>query len=404
MGKRASMRPRRVDIGDQVDQVALTSTGGILVTTSDGKLICLDPEGRRIWDRARVMDIYQRLTLRVADDGRAWIGLGGVLIEINHDGRDVTTIDLDREDGERLGCFLLAPDGFYVCLCRPGYTGELEPRIIKLAPSGSSLWSAALPVGTVGYRGVVEMGVHTAWESKPKRPWRPETWVPVRYGGSEPLLLSGDRLLASFFDFPRSGIGCSYGIDPGSGVLLWTTEPAPTHTLAIAGPGRFYQGIQGYGAFETRLLGPDGSILQRWESHGYAVIDEGGRVRSVEIENCLPSRMRFVTWHEDGSVGDGPSLDEYYTTYPAISRNGVVAFWRNGELVLIDDRMVKEVIYSDPIAAKQGVMSRMLLSPDGSLVFSVGHEVWIVNAGLGSLAESPWPCGGGNLRNNPVGV
>jgi hypothetical protein len=50
------------------------------------------------------------------------------------------------------------------------------------------------------------------------------------------------------------------------------------------------------------------------------------------------------------------------------------------------------------------MMSRMLLSPDGSLVFSVGHEVWIVAAGLGSLAESPWPCGGGNLQNNPVWV
>jgi hypothetical protein len=100
----------------------------------------------------------------------------------------------------------------------------------------------------------------------------------------------------------------------------------------------------------------------------------------------------------------GPPLDEYYTTYPTISREGVVAFWRNGELVLIDDRMFKEVIYSDPLAAKQGVMSRMLLSPDGSLVFSVGHEVWIVDAGLGSLAERPWPCDGSNLQNNPVWV
>ena len=132
------------------------------------------------------------------------------------------------------------------------------------------------------------------------------------------------------------------------------------------------------------------------------MIDEDGRVRSVEMENSLPSRMRFVTLEDDGGVGDGPLLDGYYTTYPAISREGVVAFWRNGELVLIDDRMAKDVIYSDPPTAEQGVMSRMLLSPGGSLVFSVGHEVWVVDAGLGSLAESPWPCGGGNLQNNPV--
>ena len=44
----------------------------------------------------------------------------------------------------------------------------------------------------------------------------------------------------------------------------------------------------------------------------------------------------------------------------------------------------------------------MLLSPDGSLIFSVGHDVWIVDAGLGPLAKSPWPCGGGNNRYNPV--
>src|SRR5205823_2388561 len=102
-------------------------------------------------------------------------------------------------------------------------------------------------------------------------------------------------------------------------------------------------------------------------------------------------RMRFVTLRDDGSLDRGALLDGYYTTYPAISREGVVAFWRDGELVLIDDRMVKDVIYSDPAAAEQGVMSRMLLTPGGSLVFSVGHEVWIVDAGLGSLAESVWP-------------
>lgn len=274
--------------------------------------------------------------------------------------------------------------------------------MIKLDPSGSVLWSTTLPVGALGYQGVVEAGVHTGWETQPKRPWRPESWEPIRYGGSEPLLMSGDRLLASFFEFPRSGIGCCYGLDAVSGSLLWVTEPAPTHTLAVAGPGRFYQGLQGYGAFETRLLGPDGAILRRWEVHGYLVIDAGGVVRCVEMENVLPARMRYSLLLPNRDVRRGPLLEGYYTTYPLVSREGVVAFWRNGELVLIDDRMDRHVIDSDPSATKEGVLSRMLLSPWGSLVFAIGHEVRVVDVDLGPLAESPWPCGGGNVQNNPV--
>ena len=55
-------------------------------------------------------------------------------------------------------------------------------------------------------------------------------------------------------------------------------------------------------------------------------------------------------------------------------------------------------------AAEEGVLSRMLLSPWGSLVFAVGHEVRVVDAGLGPLARSPWPCGGGNIQDNPVWI
>ncbi|SIN93817.1 hypothetical protein SAMN05444166_1697 [Singulisphaera sp. GP187] len=355
-----------------------------------------------MWEREWTIRSHRPLTLRVADDGRPWVGLGDLLIEIDHDGRNLKTLDLARDDRERLGSFLLAPDGVYACLYRPGAPRTWGPRVLKLGPSGSVLWSTTLPIGAIGYTGVVEVGGGTGWEMKPKRPWQPETWEPIRYGGSEPLLLSGDRLLASLYEFPRSGIGCSYGLDAASGDLLWVTEPAPTSTLAVAGLGRFYHGLQGYGAFETRLLDHDGSVQRRWESHGFLVIDEQGRVRSLEMENRLPSRMRFVTLQDDGGVGNGPLLDGYYSSYPAISREGVVAFWRNGELVLIDDTMTKVVIYSDPLAAEQGLIGRMLLSPGGSLVFSVGYEADFAGEGLGSLAETHWPCCGGNVRNNPV--
>ncbi len=397
-------KPKRFDVGEPVLDIALASSGTIFVVTSHGKVVGIDSSGWRAWERRWPASSLHRLTLRVAHDGRPWVGHGHRLTEINHDGSDKKLIDLACDEGERLGSFLLAPDGFYVALYRPGTRRSLEPRVMKLDPSGLLLWSTTLPVGALRYQGVVEAGVHTGWKTQPKRPWRPESWEPIRYGGSEPLVLSGDRLLAGFFEFPRSGIGCCYGLDAVSGALLWVTEPAPTHTLAVAGLGCFYQGIQGYGAFETRLLGPDGDILRRWEVHGYLVIDDGGGVRCVEKENLLPSRMRYSLLLPDGDVRRGPLLDGYYTTYPLVSREKVVAFWRNGELVLIDDRMDRQVIGSDPSAAKEGVLSRMLLSPWGSLVFAIGHEILVVDAGLGPLAQSPWPCGGGNLQYNPVWI
>ncbi len=402
MTRRAGPGRRRVDVGGLVVQVALSPSGAIFAVTTSGTLIAMDPMGRCAWERRWETSRSQPLTLRVSDEGHPWVGVGGVLGEIDRDGRDLRTLAVARDDRERIGSFLLAPDGFHVLLFRPGTSDDLGPRATKLDPTGTPLWSTTLPVGTIGHRGAVEAGVRTDWEVRTKPAWRPQTWEPICYSGSEPLLRSGDRLLASFYEFPRSGIGCSYGLDAVGGDLLWATDPAPIHTLAIAGPGRFYQGHQGYGAFETRLLGPDGAVLRRWESHGHVVIGEDGRVRCVEMENVLPSRMRFVTLRDDGEVGDGPLLDGYYTTYPSISRGGIVAFWRKGELLLIGDRMAKHVIESDPRAAEEGVMSRMLLSLGGRLVFAVGTEVWIVDAGLGPPAESPWACGGGNARNNPA--
>jgi hypothetical protein len=43
----------------------------------------------------------------------------GVLIEVDHDGRDLKTPDVARDDKERLDSFSLAAGGIFACLCRP---------------------------------------------------------------------------------------------------------------------------------------------------------------------------------------------------------------------------------------------------------------------------------------------
>src|SRR4051794_12076918 len=110
----------------------------IFATTTQGKLVCLDLGGQRAWEREWGPGRRQRLTMRVSHEGRPWVGVGGSLIEIDHDGRDSGRIELARDGGERLGSFLLASDSDYACLYRPGVPGTSGPTITKLDPSGST--------------------------------------------------------------------------------------------------------------------------------------------------------------------------------------------------------------------------------------------------------------------------
>jgi hypothetical protein len=79
--------------------------------------------------------------------------------------------------------------------------------------------------------------------------WEPRDFTPER---DEGLLVSGDRVPATYLEV-ASGLGVGYCLDLGSGDLLWETPPRPIGARAVAGPGRFLVGAQGYGAFETCL-------------------------------------------------------------------------------------------------------------------------------------------------------
>lgn len=109
-------KPKRFDVGEPVLDIAQAYSGTIFVVTSHGKVVGIDSSGWRAWERRWPISESQRLTLRVADDGRPWVGHGHRLTEIDHDGSDRRSFDLPQDDAERLGSFLLIPDGFYVAL------------------------------------------------------------------------------------------------------------------------------------------------------------------------------------------------------------------------------------------------------------------------------------------------
>ncbi|GAA3125108.1 hypothetical protein [Streptomyces goshikiensis] len=83
------------------------------------------------------------------------------------------------------------------------------------------------------------------------------------------------------------------------------TSPAPTGRKAIAGPGQFLIGSQGYGAFTTGRFGRDGAETARWASHGAMLVDKNGSASGPELENRLPSRSCFRRLAPDNSLVDG---------------------------------------------------------------------------------------------------
>jgi hypothetical protein len=394
---------RRIQLESTPTAIALSGAGHLFVEmhtkrehNSATTLACFDLDGRLCWNLD--LAIPSPTTLRVAEDGSPWIGSGDRLTQWGMDGLARHSTLLQWADGEQVGSFLLAPDGYYVCSQVRYQSASIPPRVQRYDLDGHLCWSTMLPFQPLSYDGVIEMSVESGWEARPKQPWQPRDWRPDR---QEPMLLAGDRLLVSYIDY-SSGISVSYALDALAGDLCWMASPRPSGSKTILAADQFLLGSQGYGAFETCLYDWDGTVRQRWPSHGYIVLTETGQIRLVEMENVLPSKMHFSILDLDGSVIQGPHLDDYYTTYPVLTRDNTTAFWRSGSLILIDAELQKHVLYTDPQLSNHALMSRMLLSEDGKLIFTLGQELWIADARLKPLAKSIWPCGGGNPQGNPV--
>lgn len=288
---------------------------------------------------------------RVGPDGTVWHASATALTEVSATGTVLRTVGLAHDGDERVGAFVLLPDGFCVLWLPmpPSHVVPhgLLPRVARYAWSGRCRWTT--PVSVPASRGPHSMRVSRT-----------------------PLLVSGDRVAATV-ENGSTGSGTIHVLDVGTGAPVQVIPGGPGHHHATTGPGEF--------RFGEAML---------------PLVDRHGRVRGPEFVNRSDSRFRVL-----GDDREGPHLPGYHTTYPALDRDGTAVFFRDGRLVTVDaDLRLREVI-ALPGDTRQ-VMSRILLLDGGRALFALNSDLFVVDTGLAALDPGPWPCGDGNLHGNPV--
>ncbi|MGW0855036.1 hypothetical protein [Streptomyces sp. NPDC002690] len=397
----------------QIWSVAAQDPSGPLYVTSYGEnpletvVTLVDVTGSVAW--RRLYSGTGRPRSRLSADGTLWVaypeGVGRVLEGVLPDGSTHRAVVPESEAGEEVSAFVLLDDGFCIAwagasrllwTARGDTSAPPPPRVARYTREGDCVWSTPIALGAVSHPGVMGMSRETGWELRPLHPWVPEE---VDVDHWEPLLVSGDRVAASFAD-ARGGIGRTFFLDLASGAIVSATSPAPSGRKAIAGPGEFLIGSQGYGEFTTRRLDRNGTETARWASHGAMLVNDRGTVCGPELENHLPSRSRFRQLAPDNTLVDGPALTGYYTSCPSMDRAGTTVFWRDGRLLAVDADLTPHDLFARDDS--RNVLGRTLLLDDGLVVTSLDSDVVAFRTHLGPLAEGPWPCGDANLPGNPV--
>jgi len=383
---------------------------------NDSLLQCRDTNGALLWQKP-LPAARQHVTLRVAPTtGVVWIGLPGGLCVYTREGEPFPAPCLSHRDGERLGSFVLCSEGFLAAFFVPR-TAAQPPDHARVAyfpfSAEGTAWSTRIAVTPIGHPGIVQRTRENQWAEEQKPSWHPRTWEPDR---TDPLLVSSDHVLASFYD--DSGLGISYCLDLTSGALLWQTLPAPTGSKAIAGPGEFLIGTQGYGVFSTDRYSGAGARLQHWNTHGHYAVPVEGPVRLVEMENCLPSRTHIATLEPDGSVQRGAHLPGYRTSEPCLTQTGDMIFVREQTDALLRADASGTLHSLTPLfLPERPFFSRTLLTRDGQVLVVanawertkpgegtlIGRgDLWIIPTTLQPASEGIWPYHNANLSNNPV--
>ncbi|MDP3232729.1 MAG: hypothetical protein Q8N26_08135 [Myxococcales bacterium] len=294
-------RPERI--------VAIEQVGQSLIVASSSSAARLE--------RATLVPLLT--DLEIEDFKQGWAFTATAMVAL-----DGTTVPLSELVGLSLVRFTpLHEGGFLVAFANE--KDRSAAGVARIDHQGHVVWmTRATPPATLS--GVVsDARASEGWVLKTARPWTPGWWL-IHDGH---LGVSGDRAFAVFHD--SSGLGLGYGLDLDTGRLVFQTEPAPWSELCAAPEaGSFLAGVQGYGAFETRLIDRTGAVRRTWPSHGRVV--PGEPLRLIELDNTVPSTCRVATLDPSGAVRHGPNLTGYYTSPVIAAADGGSVFWRDGVL------------------------------------------------------------------------
>jgi hypothetical protein len=398
--------PQRIVLPDAlVAGLAAESPAGPIYMTSTSR----NPGSGRVQTTLSAVDLLGKVLWRRTFDGQTgvpravdgegvWLAHhgpgGGVLEQTGPDGSAVRTIAATHRPEEKLAEVAILPGGFCTAWTSgPPYQGA---RVDRRDTDGNCVWSAVIPPEQIAHDCVMEASAETGWRSQPRRPWIPATFGLHHW---EPILISGDRIMASYRE-GKSGLSISYFLDTATGKVINSTRPAPAGHKAIAGRGEFLIGVQGYDEFATVRYTRLGDGATRWETNGAMLIDRAGKLRGVEYDNRAGARPRMRVMGWDGSLSGGPVVAGHDTTHPALDGQGNAVFWRDGRLLAVDAELAVRELHSakDDVS----VASRVLLLEGGIVAFALDGELVIFRTGLGELEDSIWPCADGNLNGNPV--
>ena len=289
--------------------------------------------------------------LSVTDEGVVWVSRDQQLVRVDS-GQVV-------EAGALISRFICLVDGFLVALHEDGSSITDVVSIARVDANGTVMWRTMLeaPPELTSLMGSRD---------------RDMTWD-MRLVRGDPIVAGGRLTFVGACEY-SGGLGCRYGLALDSGEVAWRTEARPWSYVTPTGHS-WLLGQQGYGAFELREVAEDGSELGRWPSDGYVAILATGAIHVIELENVLPSRTHASALLPGGDVRRGAHLPEFYTSRPALTADGELVFWRNGELQVVDPELCQRTLA--PAPSEKEDPSRMHLTAEGTLAFTLGGRLWV---------------------------